>query len=589
VEIEANRRSVQQLFAPVGLQYEVPAYQRPYAWGPEQVDRFWADIVESDGGGLFLGTLVLYKKGEQKREVIDGQQRLTTLQVLLAIIRDEFVKLGRTDLAQDPQSLIWSSAFMQGDDQFKLRSGKSNWLVLRDFILRHPEDARRKSFVNPAHVHSVSKAEWAKNKTLVDAYLRLKKSIDDHVEGSAAAQVTGLKSLAQKIVFHLDLVSIEVTGLADAFLLFETLNDRGLQLSAADLLKSHLLAKLDAKFGDPQKLDEASEDWDELVEQLGGGDITRYLRHFLLMTRKKVRKNEIFTEFQKDVKSIGPEALLEELLQMGERYGQFLHPRSADEVDVRQVLDDLQGLNVLTHYIALLPARRWLPAPNFVRFARNCEALSFRWFVCGLNAQELESIYQEASSILYTSKGQQEEEALETVLENLPGDETFRDSFRRQRLGVLYVARYALRRIEETRHIAGEVKPPSTVHVEHIMPRGMTEFWKERVSDQESYGDVVERWGNLTLLHKKPNQKIQNGDWSTKIAHYAGSEVIMTKELAVLEDWTSEAIDLRQQWLAIAASLVWSAEAAAGSETHIPFLADVLSDRDAWGIEPIQR
>src|SRR5262249_13911273 len=152
--------------------------------------------------------------------------------------------------------------------------------------------------------------------------------------------------------------------------------------------------------------------------------------------------------------------------------------------------------------------------------------LSFRWFVCGLNAQELEGIYQEAASVIYRSEGAQSHEALRTLLERIPDDDTFRAFFRRQRLGVLYVARYALRRIEETRHIASEIKPPSTVHVEHIMPRGMTEFWKARVTDQESYADVVERWGNLTLLHRKPNQSIQNGDWSTKTAHYVDSKVL---------------------------------------------------------------
>lgn len=599
MQIDAQRRTIKELFT-AGGQLTVPPYQRPYAWGAQQIDQFWDDIQDAGTGGHFLGPLVIYKKDAQTRELIDGQQRLTTVQMLLALIRDRYVALDSPN-AMNPHSLLFETAYALGDDRFRFRSGKRNWLVLRDFILRHPndEEGKRRFIDNKQHKKELPKVEWQKNKSLVAAYRRLAEKLDDHLS-HATDKVAALNALEKTLVFTVDTVAIEVEGLADAFLLFETLNDRGLSLSAADLLKSHLLAKLDAQHNDDQMVHDASEQWDDLVEELGGGDITRYLRHYLLMTRKKVRKSDIFEEFQEEVREVGPGNLLEELRKMGARYAQFSKPELAEQEEVREVLADLQGINAVTHYVALLPARRWLPDAEFVRFARLAEALSFRWIVAGMNAQELETIYQQAAGMLHKSKGDQLHAAIAHLQEQFPNDANFAEQFRHQRMGTKYVARYMLRRIENSHHPTGEfhLKPNGDVHIEHIMPRGSTDYWDTKVRADQDYETVVERWGNLTLLHSQPNQKLQNGPWYDpadadrptdkrrgKRGYFADSEVVLTSALAEVEDWDVARIDLRQQWLALAATRVWSLDAVEGKDLMIPSFGDVLRDPLAYGLE----
>ena len=99
----------------------------------------------------------------------------------------------------------------------------------------------------------------------------------------------------------------------------------------------------------------------------------------------------------------------------------------------------------------------------------------------------------------------------------MPSDDRFRKAFTDQALGYAYVAAYALRKIELA--IApGEktIKPSQQVHVEHIMPKSGTDCWKRRNNSEKAYEEVVQKWGNLTLLLKKLNESVSNGEWETK-------------------------------------------------------------------------
>jgi hypothetical protein len=325
-----------------------------------------------------------------------------------------------------------------------------------------------------------------------------------------------------------------------------------------------------------------------MIDDLGGGDISGFLRHHLLMRHERVKKSDVFPLFKKDVAKLGADKSLRELSDMGELYAEFLQP-SADDPVLAEVLTNLQGTSVDTHRVALMPARKFETKARFVQFAKVAEILSFRWMVIGGNAQELESIYQEAASTIYASEGAEIDAAEEYLISKFPSDDRFRDAFADESLGYPYVAAYALRKIEAA--IApGEkaVRSPSQVHVEHIMPKRVTPFWKGRIKSDEAYEEVVQRWGNLTLLLKKLNESISNGDWDTKrygkpaaaegksaLPGYNGSDIRMTKDLVSLSDWSSADIDLRAKWLALVATPVWSLSP---DFTGIPSFLDVYAD-----------
>jgi hypothetical protein len=580
VEIEANRKSVKQLFTG-GDQLEIPPYQRPYSWTLTEVDQLWVDITDSGSEGYFLGPLVIYgDKEHQTRDLVDGQQRLTTLQMLLALIRDKYQEAG-SPLVANPNSLIFTAGYAVDDARFRLKTGRANWAILRDFILEPLDSPERKDLSVTKHRKVHPRRVWTRNKPLLAAYARLRQLLDNHM--TANGGIGALQALDEHLAMRVDFVAIEVAGLGDAFLLFETLNDRGLRLSAADLLKSHLLRGFDQKFKDEVRLEAASASWDELVDELGGGDMTRFLRHYLLSKNKKVRKTEIFPLFQKATASLGPDAMLSELQQAGHAYAQLLRPDQADE-HLRSILSDAHDTGVVTQYVALMPALRFLDDKEFARFARVSEVLAFRWSVCGLNAQELESIYQEAAQLLAKTSGADLAGATKALSDHIPTDEEFSARFRIQRMGTAYVARYALRKIEEALRARSElkIKAPNEVHIEHIMPVSPTEYWLSLAPKEVDYQDVVSRWGNLTLLHKAPNQEIQNGPWPKKRANYKESDILLTNSLVQLDEWNAKEIEFRQSWMALAAVSVWALDPKA--QKNVPSYAESRSDPDTFNL-----
>lgn len=552
IELTATKTNLNSLLGVPGQQFIIPEYQRPYAWGDDQIDELWEDLLGSLGSGHFMGSLVLNIEGEDAPQVIDGQQRLTTLVVLLALIRDRYHDIGSHYAGQPDQLLL--NSFAKGNQAFKLRSGDANWPVLRDFILRSPADPHRQALTQ---LSSLDKTVRTRNKRLVSNTKRLAKHLNDRLL-TAGNTETVLYALEQHVRTGLEFVAIKVGNVADAFLLFETLNDRGLRLSAADLLKSHLLSQIAKESNDNGVTREAAQDWDMLIDSLGRVDVTRFLRHYLLMSRAKVRKDDVFDEFRKDVKELGGITLLHRLRSYAVDYGRLLEPASIEHAPSRVALEAIHGQNSITHFVMLLPALHHLEGQDFVRVCRMAEVLSFRWVVCGLNAQELESHYAKTAQMLGTFGDEAVEEALAHLRSVMPGSDVFQEGFRQARMGVRYVTRYVLTAIERAMNPVGELKPSSEVHIEHIIPSKPTEFWESRVPEDDDHDDLAARWGNLTLLHQVPNQQISNGDFDVKREHYRTSDLRITRELAALDDWDHEAVDMRQRWLAAIADQVWS-------------------------------
>ena len=551
IELTATKTNLNALLGVPGQQFAIPEYQRPYAWGEPQVDELWDDLLESLGVGHFMGSLVLNVEDEDRPQVIDGQQRLTTLAVLLALIRDRYHDIGSQYAGQPDQLLL--NSFAKGNTAFKLRSGEANWPVLRDFILRSPMDENRKVL---SQLSSLDRSSRLRNKRLVSNTKRLARLLDSHVATASSAEAA-LYALESHIRTGLEFVAIKVSNVADAFLLFETLNDRGLQLSAADLLKSHLLSQIAQESNDDAATQEAAQIWDDMIEALGGVDVTRFLRHFLLMTHAKVRKDDVFPRFKDDVRSVGASKLLHRISEFAVDYGRLMDPSKLDDAKVGAAVTQIHGQNSVTHFVLLLPALHYLDPQAFVRICRMAEILSFRWVVCGLNAQELESTYAKAAKIVDQSQGSDVDEVLALMHSVLPPSEQFKEGFRQARMGVKYVTRYVLASIERALNPAGELKPSDEVHIEHIMPQAKTEYWEQKVEDEEGYRDLVARWGNLTLLHQSPNQEISNGPYDVKRDLYRASDLRITRQLAELDEWDEDAIDMRQRWLAVVADQLW--------------------------------
>lgn len=546
----------------------VPLYQRPYSWTTEEVDQLWEDITTMIDAEHFMGSIVLNDEVPLRPQVIDGQQRLTTLMILLALIRDAYAEIG-SYLAGRPHSLLTADPYTEGADRHKLRLGEVNRDVFRDFFLRARDEEGREEWAERTHL---PKDVLVPNTDLFNNASRLHELLHHYLDAMVGEDpLTRLTALEEKLSKRLLFVVIRVGNVDDAFLLFETLNDRGLQLSASDLVKSHLLARIEAEKG-KDAVPAAAQDWGEVVESLHGADIGRFLRYYLLMYEPKVQMDRVFRFFKKRLVDETASSLLAHLRAMARYFGEFMAPAFIGEPAVRDVIEDINDLRAPTTYVVLLPAREALQgkAASFVRLARLTEALAYRWTtIVGKNAQQLESIFQQAGS-LFTAKGAEGiEEAEEIIRDAMPSRIEFIDAFRSKRMGTVYVARYTLRRIEEMLSPTNEwaLKSPTKVNIEHILPMNLSPPWREALGHDavEVHAENVDRWGNLTLLSEKINKSAQDSSFDSKLDIYQGppgSNIQMTQLLNKEKLWGPKEIEARQRWLAEVANQVWSVEGA---------------------------
>lgn len=584
MDLSAERVTLNKLFAVRGEQFTVPPYQRPYAWEPEHVDELWHDIIGTMDKGHFLGSVVLNVENEECPQIIDGQQRLTTLALILALIRDLYWELS-DKRHNRPHSLLVADQYATGDDVWKLRTGDVNWKVFRDFVLREPQDTTRHTWTDRK---DLTRTEQARNEAIFTNLQRLHDRLRSYVsDENPQKQAQDLERIETSIVNRLEFVVIKVGSVADAFLLFETMNDRGLQLSAGDLLKNHLLARTADEHKSREAVDEAADEWEGLLEDIGvNTDITRFLRHYLLIQYPEVRKDDVFDRFKGHVKEMGPDSILRRLRTFGRIYGEFVDPTRCNNEIVREVLEDLATLRAVQCYIALMPARHELSDEDFVRFARLTEILTYRYStITQLGANELERSYHLAAKALakVSDDPTQLEVAWERLIRMIPDSTQFMAAFQAAQMGRQYNLRYTLRRIEEHLVEPSSVektwKPPTTVHIEHIMPQTLSQQWTNDLGEwADEHEGYVNRWGNLTLLYDEFNREASNRPFGEKKQAYAKSELVLNRYLAEYSVWNPDAIQKRQRWLAELADQIWSVEAIEGRKITIPDLSTTLTE-----------
>ena len=550
--INVDKTNLNSLLGVPNRQLTIPAYQRPYAWEFEQVDELWHDIVETLGGNHFMGSVVMCSPDKARPEVIDGQQRLTTIILLLALIRDKYQTL-KPELVGRVQQ-FFENAYAPADLRFKFRPGNANARVFTDFILCAPDNASR---VDWSTVHQLDAHELNRNKRMIENTERLSGYLEQYL-AAGENPLQSLEKLEANIMTGLEFVVVDVPDIANAFIIFETLNDRGLALSAGDLLKNHLLA---AAAKTKESVEALALDWDNIIDNLEGGDITRFLRHYLLTQYAQVQKDDAFALFKKEVGTRGVKQLIKDLKQMSRFYGQFIKPELVEDPAVREVYQNLSTLRATMCYSALLAASPVLNNEALRDFARLCEFLTFRYStICSKDSKELERFYHNAAKIL-ASKGERGlEDACRALESASPSRDEFVLAFRNQSMGRQYIVNYIFRSIEN--QLSPEEKTllnTQGVHIEHIMPQTLSPEWKavlgEDVGLHESY---VNRWGNLTLLGGKLNSSASNRSFGDKKSNYEQSKIALAVELVGYQSWGLEQIDERQKKLAVIADDLWS-------------------------------
>ena len=538
------------------LSYRVPVYQRDFAWTDEEIETIWEDLLrsfEDDQPDYFLGAIVLSRVEDEKvREVVDGQQRLVALSMLFGIVSKEWSRRGEGN-----RELGVFRDYLGTEDR---RTGET---IPKLMLNAHNDTTFQKIVVQGNQIGSAERKSLShSNRLIAAAYDILTKQVEDWL-GSNHDQESALIDIEEYLANNTNLIVIDVDNNADAFTIFETLNDRGLALAVADLVKNYLFSKSGAQ------IDKFQSAWGEISLLVGSEHVTQFLRHYWLSRYAGViRERDLYRALRQEVRGV-PKArrTIEELRASSSLYAAFLNPESPTwsqyAPEARSYLEALITFSVTQYRPVALAAMETLDHAKVTKILRVLMITSFRYtVVSGLGTGNLERIYASAAKSIRNGECKSAKQLFSRLQQIYVDDDKFRADFASKSFTKAPIARYILTEINE--YMEGDpehsvAESTGRITLEHIMPKNPGEEWA--FVDSETAVQVVDRIGNLTLLEKGRNRGISNADFSTKCRKaFSESSLHLNKQLVQMNSWTVESIRQRSTDLADVAVKIWSVE-----------------------------
>lgn len=534
----------------------IPLFQRPYSWESKDWATLWDDIMtqyeETERSSHFMGAIVTVPVksvpvGVGKHLVIDGQQRLTTLALLLIAIRD----IAAADADEATAGIIGDlliNRHYPAPDDLKLV----------------PTQADRVAY--NALVYSRNIGEHAESR-VVQAYQFFKGKLkgQDYDE-----QPIEVRKVLQVIQQSLQVVMINLGEMDDPYLIFESLNHKGKPLNQADLVRNYVLMRFQHSTTAGGEQEVAYEDLWRPMEARLGASLTEFLRHYGMRHGRNVRKGDIYTvakaEFEtlKDVAAVRDSLALMKEAAVG--YETFLKPDEETDERIAKRLLGIQELDSTVFYPLLVRLYRlWrtelLSLDHLVECLDILESYYVRRLVCGVPTNALNKITLELCSNLPDEAPQswlRERLAQGSSGRRWPTDQEFADALVAQRLYPRRrIARYMLVALEDA-HEHKEPVDSSTATMEHVMPQTLSAWWKEHLGP--NHEAVHDRWldtlGNLTLTGY--NSELGNAPFDEKKGKLANTHFELSRRILGQDRWGEVEIETRGKYLANMALKRWA-------------------------------
>ena len=551
--IDSHARSVGEVLRSP-LSYRVPVYQRDFAWTDEEIETVWEDLLrafDEDQGEYFLGAIVLSRVDDEKvREVVDGQQRLVVLSMLFGIISREWLRRDEVSRQMGVfRDYLGTEDRRTGDTNPKLTLNANNDSTFQEIVVQGKQLAS-----------SDRQTLNYSNRLIATAYDRLSNQVEDWLKGNRD-QESVLIEIEEYLANNTNLIVIDVDNDADAFTIFETLNDRGLDLAVADLVKNYLFSKSGSRINQFQSA------WGEISLLVGSEHVTQFLRHYWLSRHAGVvRERDLYRALRREVNgATKARKTMEELRTSSSLYSALLNPESPAwsqyAPDARSYLEALITFSVTQYRPVALAAMETLDHSTVTKILRVLMVTSFRYtVVSGLGTGNLERIYAAAALSIRNGECRSAKQLFSRLRQIYVDDDKFCADFSSRSFSKAPIARYVLGQINE--YMEGDpehtvAESSGRITLEHIMPKNRGSAWAS--VDEEKAEQVVDRIGNLTLLEKGKNRGIANSDFSTKCKKaFNRSSLYLNKELVHLTSWTVKSIEQRSADLAKKAILIWT-------------------------------
>ncbi|MBV36362.1 MAG: hypothetical protein CMP47_13065 [Rickettsiales bacterium] len=541
--------------------YHVPPYQRDYSWSEEHWEDLWEDIkslIEDEESYHYMGSIVLQRKADKESNIIDGQQRFTTFTIIiLAIINriEELANSGNEKEQNEERVKILRRNYLGDKHPTTLRYTSKLFLNRNndEFFQSHLLQLRE-----PNNINSLA----ASNKKLHKAFRYFSRKINElenvNENGAALASLI-TELLSRRMLF----IQINVEDELSAYIVFETLNARGVELTATDLLKNYLFSLI----GDDREIEMLQRKWKRISDSVGSDKFPDFVRYYINSKRALVRAERLFKNIKDDI-STAPQAieLLDQLESNAKIFAALKNHNSevwSERHQVRPHILALSLFNVKQITPMLLAAYNEMSVAEFTRVVKLSVAISFRYSViCRKNPNELEKAYNSAAIKISNGEITTARQVHNELRNIYVSDEEFEQEFstkvinnnRRKKL-----VRYILFKLEGT-------FPEGTSRslelddgtIEHILPENPSRGWNSEfpTDAQEQY---IYRLGNYTLLEPTINRNIGNAVFSNKRERYNDSQYAMTNNIEYV-DWNIQNLTERQQQLARKACHIWRSD-----------------------------
>lgn len=533
-----------------GFHYEVPKYQRDYSWDKEQWSDLWYDLMQmiEEKDSHYMGYLVLQTSDDINFTIIDGQQRITTICILILAVINYLKKI---QCSEDEKKLNEQRAntllttYIGNIDMITLTS--VNKLVLN----------RNNNHFYKTYLSSLQEAP----KRGLNASERLMKNAFDTFSSYLKEQYKNaeeLISFVENIVNNLFFTVITVTDELNAFKVFETLNARGVQLSSSDLLKNYLFSVANEQH--QTKLDELEDLWAEVSDILKETQVSDFLRIYWNSNHKTIRKNQLYKTIRDEIKTSEQSfSLLRDMRKKADIY--MALKSSEDELwrnnkDIRENLELLRLFNVTQPMSLLISAYSNLSLKEFDSLLSKIVIISFRYnIICGKNPNEQEVLYNKLALDIELNKTYNINDLLNSGI--YVKDAEFEQTFTYKEF--VYnsrnnqIAKYILCKLEKFEY--GLTVDRDETTLEHILPDNPDESWEW---DDSAIQQYKYRLGNMALLEKGKNSDLGNASYLEKKDVYSKSSIPSTKKIGdTVNEWSESIITTRQQKMSKIAKGIW--------------------------------
>lgn len=556
MDIKPYDKTIRELFLS-GRQFVIPRFQREYSWDKKNYQEFFEDMVNNlsiEKGNIvsnqyFLGTMLFvgnFAEGtDQEIQVVDGQQRLTTISILFSALSDRFISLGEDTLSEQIFKYIMTKD--DNGNEVRILKSKTHYPYFAYFIQDREKDIRQEPnseeeiCIKDTYDYMFKELSEERLKTLLK-----KKHGSDVVEQLQYIDI--LKAIRDQVL-NPTFVSISTKDRDQANTIFEILNAKGKRLAHIDLIKNKIFDVLKQK----EPADFAEDRWQKIKNVLNNGKETvglaTYYRHFWISAYKKSLSSKLYDDFNTLITPKNEKRykeFVEEMLINAENYMKIVNPRREDYDNRKEYFWLVQSLNALNNYFNVVQVRIALLAlydlknkniidhklfKNTVTFLENFH-FAYNTIVSG-RSNRFEPIYSSFSIALRkcTTKAAANEIVKQKLIDPLnelfPSFEEFSIKF----LKLTYSkkenpsnvkVKYILNKLNS--YYATQELFTDDGSVEHIIP--------------ESEGQVTLNIGNLILLEVLLNREADQKDYQDKINIYSKSKY----------SWVAEFVDQHETW-----------------------------------------